>query len=172
MGGAAQGLIAATPVGAIAAGAVVAAPLAGKAAKALGGVFGGKGPTKEGMIKDLAKGRLVLKGVRFIASSDALEDGFEDDLAMLAEALAAMGDEFVLNLPAEAADKEEPDTAMARRRLVKLVAHLQVAGVSQERLVAMGVYPPELDAKKKAPKPGEARPEVMKRPADFDPQAR
>ena len=83
-----------------------------------GGLLGGKGQTKESMIKDLAKGRLVLKGIKFIASSDALEDPIDDDIALLAEALAAMEGQYVLNMPAEAKDKEDPDTTIARRRLI------------------------------------------------------
>ena len=162
-GSIAQGLAAATPVGM----AVAAAPMAGKAVKAVGGLLGGKGQTKESMIKDLAKGRLVLKGIKFIASSDALEDPIDDDIALLAEALAAMEGQYVLNMPAEAKDKEEPDTTIARRRLTRLVANLQVAGISDERIVVVGIYPPGLDPKSKAPKPGDARVEVLPLPKDF-----
>lgn len=164
-GSMAKGLMAATPVGML----IAAAPVAGLAAKALGGFLGGKGPNKESMIKDLAKGRLVLKGVRFLPSSDAIKDGFEADLAALAEALSAMSGEWVLNLPAEAVGKEEPDTAMARRRLTKLTAYLQVAGVSPERLTVIGIYPPQLDPKKKAPKPGDVEVEVLRLPKGFKP---
>ncbi len=154
-----KGMAAATPIG-------MAATAAPTAIKAVSGLLGGKGPSKEGMIKDLAKGRLILKGIKFIASSDALEDPIDDDIGFLAEALAAMEGTFVLNMPAEAEDKEEPDTTIARRRLTKLVANLQVAGISDERLV-VGIYPPGLDPKNKAPKPGDARVEVLPMPKDF-----
>ncbi|MFN0179891.1 MAG: hypothetical protein ACKVZ0_13920, partial [Gemmatimonadales bacterium] len=108
-GSIAKGMAAATPVGL----AVSAAP---SAIKAVGGLLGGKAQTKESMIKDLAKGRLILKGIKFIASSDALEEPIDDDIALLAEALAAMEGQYLLNMPAEARDKEPADTAMARRR--------------------------------------------------------
>jgi len=153
----------ATPVG-NAVAAVAAAPVA---LKTVGGLLGGKGPTKEGMIKELAKGRLVLKGVKFIVASDALVEPIDDDMAALAEALTAMEGRYLLNMPAEARDKEAPDTAIARRRLTKLVAHLQVAGVPADRVVAAGIYPPGLDPKAKPPKPGDARPEVLPIPKDF-----
>ena len=165
MGSMAKGLAAATPVGAI----MAAAPVAGMAAKAIGSFLKGKGPNKESMIKELAKGRLVLKGVKFLPASDALEAGFEDDLAALAEALSAMSGEFLLNVPAEAISKTEVDTTMARRRLDKLVVNLQVAGVSTERLTVVGIYPPQLDPKKKAPKPGEVEVEVLRLPKGFKP---
>jgi hypothetical protein len=119
------------------------------------------------MIKDLAKGRLVLKGIKFIASSDALEEPIDEAIATLAEALSAMEGKFVLNMPAEAKDKAEPDTVIARRRLDKLVASLQVAGISPDRLTVVGMYPPGLDPKAKSPKPGDAKVEVLPLPKDF-----
>lgn len=147
---------AATPVGL----AVGAAPVA---AKALGGLFG-KGQTRESMIKDLSKGRLELKAVRFIGASDALEDeAIDDDLAKLAEALQAIAGDFVLNLPAEAENQAEPDTVMARRRLTKLTAHLALAGLGDRLELTSG--PPGLDPKRKAPKIGGARVEVLRKPA-------
>lgn len=164
-GSIAKGMAAATPVGL----AVSAAPTA---LKAVGGLLGGKAQTKESMIKDLAKGRLVLKGIKFIASSDALEEPIDDDIAILAEALVAMEGRFLLNVPAEARDKEPPDTAIARRRLAKLVANLQVAGISDERIAVVGSYPPGLDPKAKAPKPGDAKVELLPLPKDFPKQER
>lgn len=162
VGSLAKGLAAATPIGMLASGA---APLA---FKKLGGLFGSKAPSKEGMIKDLAKGRLVLKHVKFLASSDALEDGYEADFEALAGALGAMEGQFVLNLPPEAADKSPPDTVMAKRRLEKLSARLQVAGIAPDRL-AVGNYPPGLDPKKKFPKPGDVDVEILRMPKDFKP---
>jgi hypothetical protein len=164
-GSIAKGMAAATPVGL----AVSAAPTA---IKAVGGLLGRKAQTKESMIKDLAKGRLILKGIKFIASSDALEEPIDDDIALLAEALAAMDGQYVLNMPAEARDKEPADTAIARRRLTKLIANLQVAGISDERMAVVGIYPPGLDPKAKSPKPGDARVEVLPLPKDFPKQER
>ena len=154
-------LIGASPAGAM----IAAAPLVGKGVKAL---FG-KGQTKEAMIKDLAHGKLILKGVKFIAGSDALEAGFEDDIAALAEALQAIEGKYVLNIPAEVDGKSPPDTVIARRRIVKLWAHLLVAGIQEPRLQALGIYPPELDPKKKWPKLGDSKVEIIRLPADFKP---
>ncbi|MEO8451422.1 MAG: hypothetical protein ABI647_16635 [Gemmatimonadota bacterium] len=174
-GAAAQGpnmtkmLIGATPAGAMIAGAAAAAPMAGKAAKALGG-FLGRGPqSKEAMIKDLAHGKLFLKGVKFIEGSDALEAGFEDDLAVLVEALQAVEGSYILNIPAETDGKAPADTVIPRRRLQKLWAHLLVAGVQEPKLRVLGVYPTELDPKKKPPKPGDSKVEIIRLPADFKP---
>lgn len=154
----------ATPAGAV----IAAAPLAGKGAKALGGLLG-RGQSKESMIKDLAKGRLVLKGVNFIAGSDALEDGFEDDVTALAEALQAIEGSYLLNIAAEVDGDNPADTVIARRRLQKLWAHLLVAGIQEPRLRALGVYPVGLDPKKKPPKLGDAKVEIIRLPADFKP---
>ena len=161
-------LLGATPAGAMIAGATAAAPLVGKGVKALGGLFG-KGQTKEAMIKDLAHGKLFLKGVKFIEGSDALEPGFEDDIAALAEALQAVEGSYLLNIPAETDGKSPADTIIPRRRLQKLWAHLLVAGIQEPRLRVLGVYPSELDPKKKPPKPGSSKVEILRLPADFKP---
>lgn len=158
-------LIGATPAGAMISGATMAAPLVGKGVKML---FG-KGQNKEAMIKDLAHGKLFLKGVKFIAGSDALEEGFEDDIAALAEALQAIEGSYLLNIPAEVDGKNPPDTVIARRRIQKLWAHLLVAGIQEPRLRALGVYPSELDPKKKPPKLGGSKVEIIRLPADFKP---
>jgi len=147
-------MAAATPIG-------LAATAAPSAAKALGGLLG-KGQTAAGMIKDLSKGRLELKGIRFIGASDALEGEVADDFAMLAEALQAIEGDFVLNLPAELDAQGEPDTVMVRRRQEKLAAHLAVAGLGERLEQVSG--PPGLDPKKKAPKLGQARAEVLRKP--------
>jgi len=154
-------VVGATPLGLA---ATVGAPMAVKGVKAIGGLLGKGAPTAAAMIKDLStKGRLELKGIRFIGSSDALEPGFEDDLTMLAEALHAMEGPYLINVPAEAADQAAPDTTMARRRVAKLSALAATAGVPENRVRFMSGLP-GLDARKKAPKPGEARVEVLKVP--------
>jgi hypothetical protein len=167
-GSIAKTIAGATPAGALLSGAALAAPMAGKAAKALGGLLGKGAPSKEGMIKDLAKGRLALKHVKFLPASDALEDGFEESFAMLAEALVAMEGKFVLNVPVETVDQGEPQVAIAKRRIAKIEAGLLAAGISKDRLV-VGSYPPGLDPKKKSPKPGEGQLEVILMPPGFVP---
>ncbi len=158
-------IMGATPAGAMITGATMAAPLVGKGVKAL---FG-KGQNKEAMIKDLAHGKLFMKGVKFIAGSDALEEGFEDDIAALAEALQAIEGNYLLNIPAEVDGKNPADTVIARRRIQKLWAHFLVAGIQEPRLRALGVYPSELDPKKKPPKLGDSKVEIIRLPADFKP---
>jgi hypothetical protein len=161
-GSVASAMAAATPIGL----AVTAAPVAVKGVKALGGLLGKGGPNAAAMIKELStKGRLELKGVRFIGASDAIEPGFEDDVAMLAEALGSIEGQFVLNIPAEAAEKAEPDTTMARRRLTKLAAHFAVAGIPESR-VRFVSEAPGLDPKKKTPKLGEAKVELLRAPSE------
>lgn len=134
------------------------------AARTLGGLLGKRGPSKDGMIKDLTRGRLILKGVRFAAGSDSLEKSIDAEITALAEALEGMDGQYLLSFPAEARQGEPPDTALAARRLARLLIHLQVAGVSQERVTAAGVYPVGLDPKARPPKPGDARPELVPLP--------
>jgi hypothetical protein len=153
-------IVSATPAGALITGAAAAAPLAGKAGKEVGSLLG-RGHSKEHIIKDLAAGRLLLKRVKFIGGSDAMEPGFEDDLAAVAEGLQAVEGRFLLTIPAEAPDRGRPDTVMVRRRLAKLWAHLQVAGVTDDRVV-LGPYPATDDPKAKPPHLGEARPELIR----------
>ncbi len=169
-GSVASAMVGVTPIGA----AVVAAPVAVGVAKAVGGLIRGGDQSKESMIKELARGRLVLKGIRFLPASDALEDPIDDDLGALGEALAAMEGTFVLNLPPEAADADDdpktpavPDTAMAARRLQKLGAALAVAGIPEERLVLVS-RAPRLDPRQRFPKRGEARVEVLPLPPGFE----
>lgn len=150
---------AATPVGL----AVTAAPVA---AKTLGGLFG-KGQTMESMIKDLSRGRLELKGIRFVGASDALDGEVADDFSALAEALQAIEGEFVLNLPAEQSDDGRQDTVMVRRRLTKLAALLAVAGLGDRLELISG--PPGLDPKRKLPKIGAARVEILRKPSPDTP---
>ncbi len=145
--------------GALIGGAIAAAPLAGRGAKALGSMFGRGGPSREGVIKDLAKGRLQLKTVRFIEGSDALKEGFEAELALLAEALQSVEGAFGVSLAAESDGRSEPDTAMVRRRLAKLSAYLEMAGVPGNRLSVTGARP---GPAARPTKPGEARVEIVR----------
>lgn len=157
-------VLAASPTGMLVSGAVAMAPAAGKAAKALGSRFGLMA-SLETMIRDLARGMLRLKGIKFVEGSDAIYPGFEGEIAMLAEALQTVEGQFVLNVPAEGDGKSEPDTAIARRRILKIWTHMQVGGIPATRLIALGVFPSEYDAKRKPPKKGGARVEILRMPA-------
>ena len=171
MKSAVTGVLAATPQGMLVSGAVAAAPSATGAVKSLAGRFS-RGESKDGMIKDLRQGRLQVKGIRFVDGSDEMAEGFEQTIAMLGDALQSVDGQFALIVPAESDGKSPPDVETARRRMAKLAAHLQLAGIAPERLVvaddAIGAHTPggrtvgaHMSAAK-APKIGEARVEIVR----------
>ncbi len=141
-------------------GAAAAAPLAGRGLKALGGMFGRGGPSREHIVRDLARGRLQLKSVRFIEGSDALKEGFENELALIAEALQSVEGAFFLVIPPESDGRTPPDTVMARRRLMKLATYLQVAGIPESRVSVASGLAASLESR--PAKPGEARVEIVR----------
>ncbi len=150
-----------TPIGM----AVAAAPLAGAAAKGIKGMLGGKPQDKIAMLRELGKGRLVLKDVKFIQGTAELEAGFEASFAQLGEAIALAEGTYILHVPAEAGEKgEAPDTALARKRIEKVWAAILVNGVSDQRIIAVGVLSPEMNAGRKPPKKGDARIEFIRLP--------
>lgn len=166
--GGAGAVLGATPAGMLVTGAVAVAPMAMKGAKALGNRFG-LTASVETMIRDLARGRLRLKGIKFVEGTDAVYPGFENEIAMLAEALQTVEGQFVLNVPAEGDGKSEPDTAVARRRIMKVWTQMQAGGIPPTRLIALGAYPSEYDAKRKPPKRGESRVEILRMPTETKP---
>jgi len=129
---------------------------AGGLAKGLAGRFS-HGESKESMTKSLLGGRLVVKGIRFIAGSDALADGADQSIATLAGAMQGITGTFTLRLPVEADDKTPADTSLARRRLARVAGYLQLAGIPDGR-VAVG----DAAAGDKPAKPGDARVEVLR----------
>ncbi|HEU5220115.1 MAG TPA: hypothetical protein VFU23_15755 [Gemmatimonadales bacterium] len=161
MGGAMGAMAAMTPIGL----AVGAAPMAGKAAKGLKGMLGGKPQDKIAMLRELGKGRLELKDVKFIEGTAELEPGFEATFAALGEAVQLAEGTYILHVAAEAGEKgAAPDTALARKRIEKVWAALLVNGVSDQRIIAVGVLPKELQEGRQAPKPGKARVEFIRLP--------
>jgi hypothetical protein len=151
--------LAMTPQGMLVNGAVAAAPMAGNAMRGVMGRFS-RGESKESMSRDLVGGRLQVKGIRFVDGADALADGADQSVALLAAALQDVQGTFTLRLPAESDGKTPADTALARRRLERIAARLQVSGVSETRLMLVD---PSTDARKdKAPKPGDARLELVR----------
>ena len=126
--------LSATPQGALVGGAVAAAPLAGKAARKLGGMFGRGGQTAESMQKDLAKGRLTIKKLRFAEDSDELGEGADEEIAKLGQALAASEGRFALEVAPEGTS--EADLALAGLRAQRVMAHLLVAGIGVDRISA------------------------------------
>ncbi len=140
-----------TPMGA----AIAAAPLAGKAAKKLGGMFGKGGQSAESMKKDLGKGRLVVQKLKFQDGSDELAEGFEEELAKLTEALAGSEGAFVLRVPPEAGDDADAGATLAQHRQARVYAHLLLNGVPAARLTRDGA------GVDKPVKKGEARVEIV-----------
>jgi len=157
-----MGMVAAmTPIGM----AVTAAPLAGKAAKGIKGMFGGKPQDKIAMLRELGKGRLELKDVRFIEGTAELEPGFEPTFAALGEAIQLAEGTYILHVAAEEGEKNTPpDTALARKRIEKVWAAILVNGVSDQRIIAVSVLSPEMQAGRKPPKAGQARVEFIRLP--------
>jgi hypothetical protein len=119
-----------TPMGA----AIAAAPMAGKAAKKLGGMFGKGGQSAESMKKDLGKGRLVVQKLKFQEGSDELAPGFEEELTKLTEAFAGTEGSFVLRVPAEAGEDAAAAAALAEHRQARVYAHLLLNGIPAARL--------------------------------------
>ena len=154
-----KALAAMTPIGL----AVTAAPLAGGAVKGLKGMLGGKPQDKIAMLRELGKGTLLLKSVKFIQGTAEMEPGFEPSLAALGEAIGLAEGTYLLYVPAEAGDKgEQPDTALARKRLQKLWAAVLVNGVQDQRIIPVTALPAALAEGRKPPKPGQARVEVIR----------
>ncbi|MBC7790776.1 MAG: hypothetical protein H7Z74_12580 [Anaerolineae bacterium] len=158
----AKSMLAATPQGMLVTGAIAAAPMAGDAAKKLGGMLGRGKQNSESMRKDLARGRLQLRGIKFVNGGDEMAAGFEKDIEALTQALQTVEGQFLLNVPAESDGQSSPDTLMAIRRLTRLSAHLQVAGIPDSRVTVRGVHPAGLDAKSTPPKPGQTRAEIIR----------
>jgi outer membrane protein OmpA-like peptidoglycan-associated protein len=161
-------LVAATPQGMLVTGAIAAAPAAGKGLKKLGGMLGRGKQSGESMAKDLAKGRLQLKAVRFVDDSDELEPGFEPAIEAVVEALQGAEGRFLLLVPAEANAEGAPDTALAARRLARVAAHLQLAGVSDDRLTIVDARSGNRPSDK-MPKRGSARVELVRVPVESSP---
>ena len=152
-------LAAATPIGM----AMAAAPLAGSAMKGVKGLLGGKPQDKIAMLRELGKGRLELKGVKFIEGTAELEPGFEPSFAALGEAIGLAEGTYLLYVAAELGDKGvQPDTALARKRLQKVWAAILVNGVPDQRIIAVAALPKEMNEGRKPPKAGQARVEILR----------
>jgi hypothetical protein len=154
-----MGAIAAmTPVG-------LAASAAPGAIKGIKGLMGGKPQDKVAMLRELGKGKLELKDVKFIEGTAELEAGYEPSLAALGEAIGLAEGTYLLHVAAEAGEKgSAPDTALARKRIEKVWAAILVNGVSDQRLIAAQVLPPALQEGRKPPKQGKARVELIRLP--------
>lgn len=148
-----------TPVGM----AVAAAPLAGKAAKGLKGMLGGKPQDKIAMLRELGKGHLSVKDVKFIEGTAEMEPGYEASLTELVAAIGMSEGTYVLHVPAESGEKgAPPDTSLARKRLDKVWAVVHAQGVSDQKVIPAVELPPALLEGRKPTKAGDARIELIR----------
>ena len=146
-----------TPVG-------LAASAAPGAIKGVKGLLGGKPQDKTAMLRELGKGSLELKHVKFIEGTQEFEPGFEESFTNFAEAIALVEGTYYLYVAAEASREKgaEPDTVLARKRLVKVWVLMTAAGVTDQKVVAVTALPPAMSKDRKPPKPGNARIEIIK----------
>ena len=148
-------IAAATPIGM----AATAAPTAIKGAKKL---FGGGPMSAEDMAKGLARGRLELKGVKFLPGSDELVEGADVVFQQLAEVLGGFKSSFELYIAPEADKGVEPDPELAQRRVEKAMALLMTSGIPEGAIVAGGATPKDKLKDGKYPKLGDAKLELIK----------
>lgn len=148
-------MAAVTPVG-------MAATAAPSAVKGVKKVFGGGPMSAQDMAKGLARGRLELKGAKFLPGSDELEEGADVVFQQLAEVLGGFKAQFTLYIAPEAEKDVEPDLELAQRRVEKALALLMAAGIPEGTIVAGGALPQEKLKDGKYPKLGDAKLELIK----------
>ena len=146
-----------TPVGL----AVGAAP---GAIKGIKGMLGGKPQDKLAMLRELGKGKLEFKGVKFIEGTLELEPGFEPSFVAFAEAVALVEGTYLMHVSPEASREKgaDPDTALSRKRVAKVWALMAANGVSDQKVFAVTELPASLSADRKLPKAGAVKIEIIK----------
>lgn len=146
-----------TPVGL----AVGAAP---GAIKGIKGMLGGKPQDKLSMVRDLGKGKLELKAVKFIEGTLEMEPGFEVGFAAFAEAVPLVEGTYIMHVSAENPREKgtAPDTVLARKRVEKVWALMAASGVTDQKVTAMVELPEPLKAGRKLPKAGDVKVEIIK----------
>lgn len=180
MGGASGGAAAAS---AAAAGAVAGAnPLAGMGAmasmtpvglaasaapgaiKGVKGLLGGKPQDKTAMLRELGKGNLEFKSVKFIEGTQEFEPGFEDSFTAFAEAIALVEGTYYMYVSPEAPRQKgaDPDTVLSRKRVAKVWGLMAAAGVSDQKVIAVSELPASMSVGRKLPKAGSTKVEIIK----------
>jgi hypothetical protein len=146
-----------TPIG-------LAASAAPGAIKGIKGMLGGKPQDKTAMLRELGRGRLELKQLKFIEGTQEFEPGFEASFTAFAEAIALVEGTYYMYVSAEAArDKTaQPDTSLARKRMVKVWAAMAASGVSDQKVIAVSELPAAMSEGRKLPKPGDVKVEIIK----------
>jgi hypothetical protein len=165
-GGAAAGANPLSGMGAVAAMTPMgmAAGAAPGAIKGVKGLLGGKPQDKTAMLRELGRGKLELKQVKFIEGTLEFEPGFEASFATFAEAVALVEGTYLMHVSAEAPREKgaEPDTALARKRVAKVWALMAASGVSDQKVVPVSELPEVMSAGRKLPKAGAVKVEVIK----------
>ena len=146
-----------TPVG-------MAASVAPGAIKGVKGMLGGKPQDKLAMLRELGKGSLELKSVKFIEGTLEFEPGFEESFAAFAEAIALVEGTYLMHVAAEAPRQKgaAPDTALARKRVAKVWSLMAASGVSDQKVTAVTELPASMSEGRKPPKAGSVKVEIIK----------
>jgi hypothetical protein len=146
-----------TPVG-------MAVKVAPGAIKGVKGMLGSKPQDKLAMLRELGKGSLELKHVKFIEGTLEFEPGFEESFVAFAEAIALVEGTYFMHVSAEQSRQKgaEPDTVLSRKRVAKVWSLMAANGVSDQKVIAASVLPPSLSAGRKPPKPGDVKIEIIK----------
>jgi len=172
MGGAAAGAGAgagANPLGGMGAMASMtpiglAAGAAPGAIKGVKGMLGGKPQDKLAMLRELGKGNLELKSVKFIEGTLEFEPGFEASFVAFAEAIALVEGTYYMHVSAEAPRQKgaDPDTVLSRKRVAKVWALMVANGVSDQKVIAVSELPASMSEGRKLPKAGTVKVEIIK----------
>jgi hypothetical protein len=146
-----------TPIG-------LAAGAAPGAIKGVKGLLGGKPQDKTAMLRDLGRGKLELKQVKFIEGTQEFEPGFEESFTTFAEAITLVEGTYLMHVSAEAPREKgaEPDTVLARKRLAKVWALMAASGVSDQKVIPVSELPEVMSAGRKLPKAGDVKIEIIK----------
>jgi hypothetical protein len=146
-----------TPIG-------LAAGAAPGAIKGVKGLLGGKPQDKTAMLRDLGRGKLELKQVKFIEGTQEFEPGFEASFTTFAEAIALVEGTYLMHVSAEAPREKgaEPDTVLARKRVAKIWALMAASGVSDQKVIPVSELPEAMRAGRKLPKAGDVKVEILK----------
>lgn len=146
-----------TPIG-------LAAGAAPGAVKGIKGMLGGKPQDKLAMVRELGKGKLEFKHVKFIEGTLEFEPGFEESFVAFAEAVSVVEGTYLMYVSAEAPREKgaEPDTVLSHKRVAKVWSLMKAAGVSEQRVTAVTELPASLSEGRKLPKAGSVKVEILK----------
>jgi hypothetical protein len=146
-----------TPIG-------LAAGAAPGAIKGIKGMLGGKPQDKLAMVRELGKGKLEFKSVKFIEGTLEFEPGFEESFVAFAEAISLVEGTYLMYVSAEAPREKgaQPDTVLSHKRVAKVWSLMKDAGVSEQRVTAVTELPASLSEGRKLPKAGSVKVEIIK----------